>query len=279
MARVRLALLAGALLALAGCGGGRSVETVSQPPPATTAAPPPVETTSFRVYFLRGEQVAAAGREVPRTEAVGVAALRALIAGPTYAERAAGLGTTVPPGTELRSLAIAAGLATVDLSSDFESGGSAPSTATRVAQVVHTLTQFPTVRRVAFRLDGRPVRAIGGEGVVVDPPVSRASFEREAPAILVESPTPGEAVSSPLAISGTANTFEATFSVKLADGAGRTLAERVVTATSGSGTRGTFATSLAFPAGSYGPATLVAYERSAEDGRPIHTVEIPLELR
>jgi len=47
---------------------------------------------------------------------------------------------------------------------------------TRVAQVVYTVTQFPAVQRVAFRLDGKPVSAIGGEGVVVDPPVTHADF-------------------------------------------------------------------------------------------------------
>jgi len=46
---------------------------------------------------------------------------------------------------------------------------------TRVAQVVYKVTQFPAVQRVAFLLDGKPVSAIGGEGVV-DPPVTRAAF-------------------------------------------------------------------------------------------------------
>ena len=51
----------------------------------------------------------------------------------------------------------------------------------RVAQVVYTLTQFPTIQRVAFALDGTPVEAIGGEGVVVWPPVGRAAFQDLAP--------------------------------------------------------------------------------------------------
>ena len=115
-------------------------------------------------------------RTVSATPAVARAALSELLAGPAAAEAAAGLTTAIPAGTTLRSVAIAGGTATVDLSRDFESGGGSSSMLTRVAQVVYTVTQFPAVQRVAFRLDGKPVSAIGGEGVVVDPPVTRADF-------------------------------------------------------------------------------------------------------
>jgi hypothetical protein len=147
----------------------------------------------------------------------------------------------------------------------------------RVAQVVHTVTQFPTVQRVAFRLDGEPVEAIGGEGVVVSPPVDRGDFEDQAPAILVESVGPGDEVASPLRVLGTANTFEATLNLRLVAEDGTVLHDDFATATSGTGTRGTFEVTIEFDA--EGPATLVAYERSAEDGAEINVVEIPVVLR
>jgi hypothetical protein len=49
------------------------------------------------------------------------------------------------------------------------------------------------------------------------------------------------------------------------------------TATSGTGTRGTFETELAVP-DLDGPATIVAFEASAEDGRPLHVVEVPVTV-
>jgi germination protein M len=184
----------------------------------------------------------------------------------------------IPTGTRLLGLSIAGGVATVDLSGEFESGGGSASMLGRVAQVVYTLTQFPSVQRVLFRLDGKPVSALGGEGVVVDPPVGRADLEGVTPAILVESPAPGEIVRSPIAVRGTANTFEATFMLRVESG-GRKLSEHFVTATSGSGTRGTFATTIAVPVQPRSEAvTLVAYEASAADGKPIHVVRIPLTL-
>ena len=50
------------------------------------------------------------------------------------------------------------------------------------------------------------------------------------------------------------------------------------TATSGNGMRGTFETELAVP-DLVGPATIVAFEVSAEDGRPLHVVEVPITVK
>ena len=228
------------------------------------------------MYFLRGERIGAATRDVPLTRAVARAAMNALLEGPDATERAAGLSTAIPAGTELLDLDVSARVATVDLSRDFERGGGSASMRARVAQAVYTLTQFPTVERIAFRIDGRPVAAIGGEGIVVDAPVGRAAFEDVTPPILVEWPGPGDTVPVPLPVRGTANTFEATLFLRVVDATGRTLIDQLVTATSGSGTRGTFSGALDVAAD--GPATLVAYERSAEDGAMIHVVRIPIRV-
>ena len=104
------------------------------------------------------------------------------------------------------------------------------------------------------------------------------AHRHETPAILVESPLPEAQVKSPLRITGTANTFEATFQYELVDSGGKIVAKHFVTATSGSGTRGTFDFTVEYPAGHSGPGKLVVYESSAKDGSRIHDVEIPLQL-
>lgn len=149
---------------------------------------------------------------------------------------------------------------------------------TRVAQVVFTLTQFPTVTSVSFHLDGSPVNAIGGEGVLVDPPRTRSDFEDQTPAILVESPLPGTRLESPFTATGTSNTFEATYLYSLTDAAGTVLAEGFGTATSGTGTRGTFSQEIAYAEAAPGTAVLKLFESSANDGSDINVVEIPVEL-
>ena len=104
---------------------------------------------------------------------------------------------------------------------------------------------------------------------------TRADFEEQTPLILVESPLPFEQVSSPLRVTGTANTFEATFQYELLDSEGNVVDKNFVTATSGTGTRGTFD----FTTGDVSDAAkLVVYENSAENGSRVNEVEIPLTV-
>jgi spore germination protein GerM len=58
-----------------------------------------------------------------------------------------GIGTLVPADTRRLGLDISGGTATIDLSSEYQSGGGSPSMTARLAQVVYTLTQFPIVKR------------------------------------------------------------------------------------------------------------------------------------
>ncbi len=276
----RIALVALTLVCAtvsAGCDGDEPT-----PPPTTTETTTTSQTTaqessSVAVYFLRGEKVSPVRRTIAATPAVARAALTELLAGPTGDEAASGLASAIPAGTSLRDVAVSGGVATVDLDGTFDDGGGSASMLGRVAQVVATLTRFPTVDRVAFRIDGRPVEAIGGEGVVVDPPIGRGAIEEQTPQILVESPLPGDTVTSPIRLRGTANVFEATVSIDVKDETGKVVRRTFTTATSGTGTRGTFDTTLALP-GRKGTVTVVAYESSAEDGRPLHVVEVPLTL-
>lgn len=236
--------------------------------------------TAAVVYLMRGEHLAAVSRRVAGGDTPAGLAMSALLRTPSSAERSSGLATAIPAATRLLGVTTSGGLATVDLTRAFESGGGSFSMQARVAQVVYTLTRVSGISRIAFELDGQPVTAVGGEGVLVSPPVGRAAFESMAPAILVESPLPGQTVTSPLRATGSANVFEASFVIQVADWDGRVIAQKTVQATSGTGTRGTFATTIAFPIPGSGPArlTLIAYEPSARDGSPTHEVEIPLTL-
>jgi hypothetical protein len=263
----RVAAAVAVAAALVGCS-----ETAGAVAP-DAARPAAGPTQQAVIYLMGGQKIAPVARRVRRTPGVAAAAMRALLRGPTAQERHAGYKSFIPSGTRLLGVDVAGGVATVDLTGRFESGGGSHSMTARVAQVVHTLTRFPSVERVAFRLDGRPAEAIGGEGVVVDPPVDRADFEALTPAILIESPLPGNSARSPLRVSGTANVFEATFLIDLLDKDGGRLKRAVVTATSGTGTRGSFAVTLRFRGRA---RVLLAYAESPRDGRPIHRVRIPL---
>ena len=109
--------------------------------------------------------------------------------------------------------------------------------------------------------------------------LDRSDVESFTPAILVESPLAFEEVASPLRLTGTANTFEATFRYELTDTDGRIVDEGFVTATSGTGVRGTFdITTDSFAVPFDGVGSLIVFESSAKDGKRINLVEIPLRM-
>lgn len=59
-------------------------------------------------------------------------------------------------------------IATVDLSSEYEQGSGSWAESLRLAQVVYTLTQFETFKRVNFRLEGKPVELFAGHGLILN---------------------------------------------------------------------------------------------------------------
>lgn len=261
---MRVAGLAGACLlaaCLAGCGSSShnaatTVTVTTSTPTTTTAAtttqPTPSGTTTLTLYFVQKGGLAAARRIVPATRTVGTAALQALLAGPDSRERGLGLSTVLPNGVELKKLTVAGGVAIVSVAPAVD--GVARS------QIVYTLTGFPTVRLVQF--DGEATR------------LGRTDLPG-VPAILVESPGFGDTVSSPLRITGTADTFEANFEYEVVVD-GLIVATSFVTATSGTGTRGTFAKEITFPVARAAMGELVVFERSAANGKRTKIREIPL---
>ena len=254
---LRLSPIALLALLVTACGGTKTVtvtqtETVTTTVTATTQ--PPSQVTPVRVYFLRDGRVAPVSRFVPKTTAVGRAALEALLAGPTPEERAIGLTTDFSDGTRLLHVSVDGGVASVAVDGTYGRAG--------LAQLVYTALQFPTVQSVASGQQR----------------LRRSTFEDVTPAILVDSPLPFATVGSPLRATGTANTFEATFEYDLVDADGNVIGHHFVTATSGSGTRGTFDFSVPFTVARSGPGKLVVFESSAANGQRIHVVEIPLRL-
>lgn len=254
-------------------------------PPSTTPnetptpEPEPAKTEQAVLYLALSEKLYAVGRTVDVAESLDERAqnaLEALCEGPAENDTAKGYSTLIPAGTGVNSVTVADRIAIVDLTREFESGGGSLSMLLRVAQVVWTTTSIEGIDRVAFKLDGSLVDAIGGEGIIVAPAVGRADFDEQVGAIVLESPLPGESVRSPLTIAGNANVFEAQFMVEVLDAKGDVLVSQSAMATSGSGTRGTFSEQILLPASYEGPATIVLFEPSAKDGS--RTNEVRTEI-
>jgi Immunoglobulin-like domain of bacterial spore germination/Sporulation and spore germination len=236
-------------LLLGGCAGGD--DAAEETTGSVTVTLPAFSTA--RVYWLRDGKVWPVAREVQASGEHAAAVLDELLAGPTEDEEELGFTTAVPEGADV-SLSESDELSVDGLGEPFDAG---------VAQIVFTLTELPGLKSV--EIDGQSY--------------TRADFEEQTPSVLVESPLPFEEVSSPLRVTGTANTFEATFNYELTDTDGKIVDEHFVTATSGTGTRGTFEfTTKPFTVPFDGIGSLIVFERSAEDGSRIHVVEIPLRM-
>lgn len=242
--------------------------------PGPTAAPS--ATVVVRAYFVLGSPTGNAGlapvlREVPATQGVGAAAMRQLVAGPGPSELAASpaMHSSVPPASRLLGLSIAGGLATVDLSREFAAGLDTARPDARLAQVVYTLTQFPTVRRVAVQVEGAPLG---------DPAARDAFRDAFLPAIFVDRPAWGAAAGNPTPVSGVANVFEAAFRVQIRDVSGRVLADRQVMASCGTGCWGDFSAAIPYTVASAQWGTLRVFDLSPRDGSPENVTEYPVWL-
>lgn len=245
--------------------------------PAPTEAP--VETIIVRTYgILPGgpgvEGLVPTLQVVPQTSGVARAALEQLLAG----RLAEGVASAIPQGTRLLGLTIRDGVAVVDLSREFEGGGGSASTAYRLGQLVYTLTQFDSVRAVLLRIEGRTVTTFGSEGIVLDGPQTRTDYAGLLPSIFVDRPAYQAAIGNPARIVGDADVFEATFMVTILDGDGRTVAETHVTASCGTGCRGTFDERIRYDVDRAQWGTLRVWVASARDGQPEDVREYPVWL-
>ena len=243
--------------------------------PLSNAVMASSDTATVHLYFLIDGQIAATNRMAPG-DAVESSALDALYAGPAVSDLAIGQRTALPP--ELASvdpLKIDAKTKTamVSLPSIFRSTESGVE-ARRTAQIVYTLTQFPTITSVSFVIDGSPYDVITDNGKRAKGPVDRTDYESLSPAILIES----AAGAKTLHITGTANVFEATLNVELYDASNHKIASDFVTATSGTGTRGAFEIDLPYKVKTAQSGALLAYEASAKDGSRINVVAVPVVL-
>jgi hypothetical protein len=254
-----------------------SESTATSPTAGPTASPTPAAsgTTIVRAYFVLGSFTSNAGlvpvlREIPATTGVATAAVRQLIAGPSADELGArpAMYTTVPAATKLLGLTIKGGVATINLSREFETGLNAAAPDARYAQLVFTLTQFSTVSKVVVQIEG-------SSGAT---PATRDGSAAFLPAIFVDRPAWGAAAGNPAKVSGVANVFEATFRVQIKDAMGKVLADQQVMASCGTGCWGDFSTTVAYTVSKAQWGTLRVFDLSAKDGSPENVTEYPVWL-
>lgn len=157
-----------------------SSPTITQP--GKTPAQPGQEQTA-NIYWLKdnGTNLALAPQPVKIAAAqpnqVLEKAFENLLAGPTEGSDS----TTIPQGTKLLGLKVNNDEVRVNLSEDFTSGGGSSSMMGRVGQVVYTATTLNPNAKVYIDVNGKKLDVLGGEGVVLDQPLTRESFKKDYP--------------------------------------------------------------------------------------------------
>jgi len=149
--------------------------------PASPKVAAPIE-QSIDVYWLRdtGTRLEVVPAPVAIAKALkGEDALEAafaqLLAGPNG--EAATVVSTIPAGTQLLDLKVAPDGVHIDLSPEFTTGGGSSSMSGRLAQVIYTATTLDPSANVWITIAGKPLDVLGGEGIIVDQPMTRAAFE------------------------------------------------------------------------------------------------------
>jgi hypothetical protein len=217
---------------------------------------------------------------VPGTRAVAAAAVNELLRGrPMFP----GSRRPFAAGTRLRGVRVDGGTATVDLSREVLRGRPGGAQRYPLQALVHTVTQFRTVKRVVVAVEGRTSGTVAGRSlaefwdVAPGEALVRDRTVRLAP-ISVVDPGPGTLVEGGrLVVRGYASVDEGTVSLRLRGGGGMVMAQGYTTAATAAPGRGPFSGALTFTApGQPQRWTLEVFEVSAEDGSVVYWVQVPV---
>lgn len=191
--RVPVGAIAAIVAVAVAAGGGaawwrwHSTQNITPPPAGNTTiernTPPPSATApteqKVEVYWLKdtgtNQQLVATSITTPANQP-GTAlesAFNSLLAGP----QDKGVSTTIPEGTKLLSLKSEQNGIHINLSQEFTSGGGSAAMTGRVAQVVYTATSLQPDAQVWIEVEGEPLEVLGGEGLELQQPLTRQSFQ------------------------------------------------------------------------------------------------------
>lgn len=260
--------------------------TTLSPDPVPTVAVPDLAISAWLLIDEAGQEGRSGPFLVPVSRgaadgsSAATAAMNALIAGPTGDESAAAppLSSMIPAGSRLNEVTVEGGLATVDVGATFGLADDSAAAAVRVAQVVFTVTQFPTIGEVRFLVDGTPVEVQTSQGELVGRPVDRADYRDFQAMVSVDTPAHGGPGANPLRVTGEAAVFEATFAYALTDNDGLLLAEGHAMTAEGN-TWAPFDFTIEYVVDEPQLGALIVWVDSAKDGSPVNVREYPVMLQ
>ena len=155
-------------------------EELAIPATTTTSTEAPVPRQTVRLYFVDGESL---GRPVERelaTPAGLLAALDALIGGPTEEEASTGLTSVIPAETVVLSSDLTNGVLQINLAEGALEQIEGALQSLAIAQLVYTATELPGVDWLWVLIEGEP-RALPTDQGDVEAPVGRVHYASLGP--------------------------------------------------------------------------------------------------
>jgi spore germination protein GerM len=162
---------------------GNTSQTIKQPQAQQPLTNQPGKEETANIYWLKPTEKSF--ELVPEPIKIAAvqpnqaleAAFATLLAGPTESMDS----TSIPKGTKLLGLKTENNEVHVNLSKDFIGGGGSASMVGRVGQIVYTATTFNPNAKVYIEVNGKPLEVLGGEGVEIEQPLTRKSFNENYP--------------------------------------------------------------------------------------------------
>ncbi|MGB9613125.1 MAG: GerMN domain-containing protein [Candidatus Margulisiibacteriota bacterium] len=124
-------------------------------------------------YFKRGK-LFAVPRPLRADEVPLKKAIVELLAGPTEKETAKGIVSYLPTAVKLINLKVQGNTAILNFNQELENyGGGSARLQGMIAQIVFTATDIPGIEKAWIWMEGQKEIVLGGEGLVLDHPLTR----------------------------------------------------------------------------------------------------------
>ncbi|KUK64441.1 MAG: Spore germination protein-like Gmad2 [Desulfotomaculum sp. 46_80] len=268
----------------AGCGQIKNTQPPGGQNMIAKAQEATPKTMDVAVYYVKKTNkdfcLVRESHTVAYTRRVARAALEELINGQPFTENAF---TVLPRETRIRGISINNGLASVDFSSEVlkaepESGVGALG----IQGIVNTLTEFPTIEQVAFKVDGtldQQAREWWGNGSLSETPYKRDLSNVLEPAVWITMPVKEELVDIPMKVAGYTRIVDAPINLRIVTGSGVKLAEGCARASADNPGRGEFSTYLKFQRPSVDSGYLEVFHCGSEKKcKELNKVRIPIKF-
>ena len=193
--RLSPGLLVGVAVAVLATGGAtawwtiNSLKTSAPPSDPTTSQPsspapnpvtqPPQE-SRVQLYWLdpSGDNLellpsTVTVQQSDQPQAALTSAFEQLLQGPQDKQYT----STIPQGTKLLGIDVEQDGVHVNLSQEFTVGGGSASMSGRLGQIIYTATSLNPEAPVWLDVEGKPLEVLGGEGLVIEQPMTRQEFD------------------------------------------------------------------------------------------------------